>query len=270
MANEWLRLWHDMPNDPKWRSIAKASGQHITAVISVYVHMLVCASNATERGRTQGWSDEDVANALELETHQVTAICDAMQGRVLDGDTLKGWKRRQPIKEDGSSERSKAWRELQKLKKEQEEEIQTKPNETERKRPQDKDKDKDKKSLTETLSNFENFWIEYGKLGTKQKALKAFKKIKGVDYGKILEGLGKYQAQCRALATEQRYIKYASTWLNERGWEDEYPLPPERSSQQHKNQPDQLQRGADAVMRGLAKAEARFEEQRRREEINSS
>ncbi|ENW0797054.1 MULTISPECIES: hypothetical protein, partial [Escherichia] len=22
MANAWLRLWHDMPNDPKWRTIA--------------------------------------------------------------------------------------------------------------------------------------------------------------------------------------------------------------------------------------------------------
>ncbi|EOB0003140.1 hypothetical protein, partial [Escherichia coli] len=20
MANAWLRLWHDMPNDPKWRT----------------------------------------------------------------------------------------------------------------------------------------------------------------------------------------------------------------------------------------------------------
>ncbi|WP_252180673.1 hypothetical protein, partial [Escherichia coli] len=22
MANAWLRLWHAMPNDPKWRTIA--------------------------------------------------------------------------------------------------------------------------------------------------------------------------------------------------------------------------------------------------------
>ena len=25
MANSWLRLWHDMPNDPKWRTIARKS-----------------------------------------------------------------------------------------------------------------------------------------------------------------------------------------------------------------------------------------------------
>ncbi|MGC6733048.1 hypothetical protein ACP0F4_25645, partial [Escherichia coli] len=22
MDNAWLRLWHDMPNDPKWRTIS--------------------------------------------------------------------------------------------------------------------------------------------------------------------------------------------------------------------------------------------------------
>ncbi|EOP2197647.1 hypothetical protein QSF09_003200, partial [Escherichia coli] len=26
MANAWLRLWHDMPNDPKWRTISRVSG----------------------------------------------------------------------------------------------------------------------------------------------------------------------------------------------------------------------------------------------------
>ncbi len=26
----WLRLWHDMPTDPKWRVIAKRSGQSIS------------------------------------------------------------------------------------------------------------------------------------------------------------------------------------------------------------------------------------------------
>ncbi|WP_252356698.1 hypothetical protein, partial [Escherichia coli] len=26
MANAWLRLWHDMPNDPRLRTIARVSG----------------------------------------------------------------------------------------------------------------------------------------------------------------------------------------------------------------------------------------------------
>lgn len=137
MSNDWLRLWHDLPNDPKWRTIAKLSKQPITAVISVYIHMLVCASNATERGRTQGWCDEDVATALDLETDHVIIIRETMQGRVLDGDHLKGWEKRQPKKEDGSAERSKAWREKQKREKEEKEMLRTPPNAPERKQPTD-------------------------------------------------------------------------------------------------------------------------------------
>jgi hypothetical protein len=137
MANQWLRLWHDMPTDPKWRTISKVSGQRIGDVIAVFTHLLVCASNATERGRTHSFNCEDVASALDLETEQVTAIIDAMQSRVLDGDKLKGWESRQVAREDGSAERAKAWREAQKAKTERT------PNAPERKQTPDKDTDKD-------------------------------------------------------------------------------------------------------------------------------
>lgn len=117
MATPWCRLWADMPNDPKWRTIARASKQRIGDVISVYVHMMICASNATERGRTQGWNDEDIGAALDLETEQVCAIREAMQGRVLDGDYLAGWDRRQSVREDETAAaRAKAWRAEQKAK----------------------------------------------------------------------------------------------------------------------------------------------------------
>lgn len=114
MATPWCRLWADMPNDPKWRTIAKASKRNISEVIAVYVHMMTNATNANERGRTQGWCDEDVANALDLETENVAAIREAMQGRVLEDDYLSGWSKRQPNREDGAAERAKAWRDKQK------------------------------------------------------------------------------------------------------------------------------------------------------------
>lgn len=143
MANSWLRLWHDMPNDPKWRTIARVSKQSIPAVLSVYVHLLVIASNATERGRTQNVCSEDLASALDLEPEQVDAIMAAMQGRVLDGDMVSGWAKRQVEREDGSAERAKRWREAQK------EAKQTQANANERKRTPDKDKDKDKDTYKE-------------------------------------------------------------------------------------------------------------------------
>lgn len=140
MANQWLRLWHDMPTDPKWRTIARASGQRIGDVMAVYVHLMVCAStNESERGRTESFNAEDVASALDLETEQVTAITTAMQGRVLERDTLTGWEKRQVQREDGSAERARAWRESQKHAGER---I---PNAGERKRPLEEEKDKEEK-----------------------------------------------------------------------------------------------------------------------------
>lgn len=133
MSTNWLRLWHDMPTDPKWRTIARASKQRIGDVMAVFLHVLVCASNASERGRTQSMCSEDIASALDLETEQVEAILQAMQGRVLDGDRVRGWEKRQPNREDGSAERAKAWRESNKrAKKGQENAGQTQANASER------------------------------------------------------------------------------------------------------------------------------------------
>jgi hypothetical protein len=110
---DWLRLWHDMPTDPKWRVIARKSGRTIPEVIAVYTHMMVAASQAEERGTLSSWDDEDVAAALDMDDDAVTAIRNAMQGKVLDGETLRGWAKRQPRRErdDDSAERVRRHRE---------------------------------------------------------------------------------------------------------------------------------------------------------------
>jgi hypothetical protein len=65
MSNQWLRLWHDMPNDPKWRTISRISGQPIALVISLYVHLLVDASRNVTRGHVDV-TTEDLASALDV------------------------------------------------------------------------------------------------------------------------------------------------------------------------------------------------------------
>lgn len=156
MANSWLRLWHDMPNDPKWRTIARVSKQSIPAVMSVYVHLLVIASNATERGRTQNVCSEDIASALDMNAEEIDAIMSAMQGRVLDGDRVSGWSKRQVEREDGSAERSKRWRDAQK------EAKKTQPNATERNRTPDTDTDTEVNTIVggaDALpTKFAEFW----------------------------------------------------------------------------------------------------------------
>lgn len=114
--SHWVRLWDDMPTDPKWRVIARRSGRPITEVIAVFCFMLTNAGAACERGTLDGWNDEDVGAALDMDAEVVSAIREAMQGKTLDGERLTGWERRQPKRErddDNSAERVKAFREKQ-------------------------------------------------------------------------------------------------------------------------------------------------------------
>lgn len=128
-AIEWFRLWHDMPNDPKWRTIARVSGQPIPVVISVALHVMVDASRNVTRGHVDVTA-EDVASALDVTDEAVEAVLEAMQGRILDGDKLTGWEKRQPKREDAgdpatgaksAAERKRLQRERERLAKEAEE-----------------------------------------------------------------------------------------------------------------------------------------------------
>jgi hypothetical protein len=96
-----------MPNDPKWRTIARASGQRIGDVMAVYCHVIVTASQNVTRGHVHVVT-EDLASALDMQESDVQAILDAMQGRVLDGEKVAGWEQRQPKKEDAGDEKSGA------------------------------------------------------------------------------------------------------------------------------------------------------------------
>lgn len=101
MANNWLRLWHDMPNDPKWRTISKISGQSIALVQAVYLQLLVSASQnqvTDETGVTLHSvtvTNEDIASALDVTASNVDSVTSAMQGRVLNGNIISGWDKRQ-------------------------------------------------------------------------------------------------------------------------------------------------------------------------------
>lgn len=109
---DWVRLYHDMPTDPKWRVIARKSGQRIGDVVAVFNFVLVNASaNGAERGRLHNLSNEDLAAALDLDEQDVKAILEAMEGRVIAGDRLIAWEVRNPKREDDAAQRTRDWRE---------------------------------------------------------------------------------------------------------------------------------------------------------------
>jgi hypothetical protein len=143
--SQWVRLWEDMPTDPKWRVVARRAGRPLAEVLAVFVFMLTNASKAQERGTLANWNDEDVGAAIDVDAEHVAAIREAMQGKTLDGDKLTGWERRQPKREDGAAERAKEWRKNNR----------TQPNATERaKTPrEDTDTDTEKKESANAASS---------------------------------------------------------------------------------------------------------------------
>ena len=109
--SHWVRLWDDMPNDPKWRVTARHAQCPVSQVLAVFNHMLINASASDVPGTLSNWNDEVVAIAIDAQTEDVTAIRRAMNGLVLDGERLRGWEKRQPKREDSSSSRTAEWRE---------------------------------------------------------------------------------------------------------------------------------------------------------------
>jgi hypothetical protein len=104
---QWLRLYHDTITDPKWRVVAAESGQPLTAVLAVWMSMLINASDADERGTLQGWDDRFAGAAIDLRGDAVRAIRESMQGVVLDGNRLTGWDKRQRVASDDAADRQR-------------------------------------------------------------------------------------------------------------------------------------------------------------------
>lgn len=216
--SSWVRLWHDMPTDPKWRVVAKKSGQRVGDVIAVFNFLMIAASaNADERGRTHGFECEDVAAALDLDCTDVEAIISAMTGKVLDKDgNLTGWEKRQPKREDGAAERAAKWRAERKR---------TQANAEER---PDADSDTEQKIATNVaidrppkiIDRFDEFWRLYPRKKARDAAHPAYlKALRKTDHATLIAGL---TAQIGwGVFAEPKFSPHASTWLNRGGWADE-------------------------------------------------
>ena len=64
--------------------------------------------------------------------------------------------------------------------------------------------------------NFEDFWIEYGKIGTKAVAKKKFEKFKAEEVIKAFLGIEKERNKKKLDGTA---MPYAETYLNQKRWE---------------------------------------------------
>jgi hypothetical protein len=235
MANQWLRLWHDMPNDPKWRTIARISAQPISTVIAVYVHLLVDASRNVTRGHVTV-TKEDIASAIDLPEDAISAVLTAMEGRVLSQGRLTGWEERQPKKEDAgdaetgaksAAERKREQREREKSAGEskQESKLVTDSHDESRNVTLDKDKEEDtdkkdqkKKTCSPVGSRFDEFWSFQLRVVDKKKCRAAWDK-RNLDLlaDVIIPKAKAYNASIE----DVKFCKHPLTWLNGECWNDE-------------------------------------------------
>ena len=235
MSNSWLRLWHDMPNDPKWRTIARVSGQPVSLVVSTYLHLMVDASRNVTRGHVDVTA-EDIASALDVTEEQIEKIFSAMQGRVMEGNKLTGWEKRQPKREDSgdgesgaksAAERKREQRERERLAQIELEKQQC--HEASRNVTTDTDKDTEKELkplLSESVDSnddFEQFWTAYPKKQAKQDASKAFRsaKLKPEQLQTVLQDITSRKSSAEWLKDGGKFIPLPATYLRGQRWLDE-------------------------------------------------
>ncbi len=211
-----MRWYHGTISDPKWRVIAKRTGQTVSAVVSIWAALLENASESQDRGTLSGWDPEVIATALDLTPEVVVTVCNAMQQKVLNGDHLAAWSKRNPKREreDDSTERVQRFREKKK--------GVTPRNAT--KRPE---QNREENTNTVDLkAGFEKLWGKYPAKDGRKEAEKHFSaSVKtDSDLADCTKALANYLEHLRRETWKKP--KNGSTWFNNwRDWID----PPETS-----------------------------------------
>jgi hypothetical protein len=218
-----------MPTDPKFKTIARVSQQPISLVISMYVHLLISASRNVTRGHADV-TQEDLASALDVTEGEIELIFNAMQGRVLDGNYLTGWEKRQVKREENltgesfaksSAERKREERARKKA--EEKANDVTQCHDVSRNVTLDKDKEEDKEIKPFAQTSFERFWSAYPKKRSKGDAERAFAKLKPNERTLeiIISKIGIAKTSDDWTKDGGQFIPYPASWLKAKGWEDE-------------------------------------------------
>lgn len=108
---DWFRSHHGAPTDPKWRAIAKRANCRPGEVAAIFWAMLDFASQHTDRGSVIGFDAEIIAAAYDFEEDTILAVIAVLEEKgITQNGRLAQWERRQPKREDDSTERVRAFR----------------------------------------------------------------------------------------------------------------------------------------------------------------
>lgn len=228
---DWFRWHHGTSKDPKWRVISRRSGVSIVTVVSVWATIAENASESSDRGTLQGWNPEDVAAQYDIEPDQVRAVYDAMQGKVLEGNRLTGWEKRNPKREregDDSTPRVQRYREKKRL--------ETEGNATKR---IDREIDRLEREKEETQASpsgddvetyspdFEIFWTAYPRKVGKGAAWKVWHRLRlsRLLQDRILAAVAEARQSSDWTRDGGQYVPHPATWLSQHRWNDTLKRP---------------------------------------------
>lgn len=151
----WLRLYHETITDSKWPAIARRAQTNQGTVVSVWIALLIYASQHEDRGSVEGFCAADYDVQFGYEDGTVERVCDAMEDRgVIRDGRIAAWEKRQPRREredaESSTKRVQEYRERNRQKANRAIETPCNANETpcnaddSHETPPDKDKEKEK------------------------------------------------------------------------------------------------------------------------------
>lgn len=102
----WWRSWHGAPTDAKWLLIASKAKVKPGVVSAIFWALCDYASQNEERGSVSGFDRETYAVFSGFDLAQIDSVIAALtEKQLIDGDRLTAWGKRQPKREDDSSDR---------------------------------------------------------------------------------------------------------------------------------------------------------------------
>lgn len=113
---DWFRSWHGAPMDPKWLTIGRRAGVVPGIVSAVAWALFDHASQGDDRGDVSTFDVETYAAFSGFDEQAIAAVVKAMvdKGVIVEG-RLANWERRQPVREDNSTDRVRAFRERKRI-----------------------------------------------------------------------------------------------------------------------------------------------------------
>lgn len=112
--NSWFRWYHGAVSDDKWKLIARKSRQPQAFIVAVWALLLEIASQAKDRGSVEDFDGETADALLDMPDGAAQAIyealCSGSSPRIVN-NKIASWEKRQPLREDSSAERTRAYRE---------------------------------------------------------------------------------------------------------------------------------------------------------------